>query len=428
MIFLFPVFFLFSFWPFGFAEESKKKPVLLMAKGENLYIPSPSFERIWLSQSGVVSVQDRGESLGIQARKEGEVLLNVGSRVYLIQVLSESNKKHIEDLKKLFSHRMGLEVQFAQGHLRVRGRLYRVKDFIALVRTAREQKISYLFEADVDPSLRPALKIYIMSQIKNPLFPAPVLLWQKPLTALLPEDSSVMDFYQVKLRPFGIRLKKDPSLLPSHPLVKLKILLVESTAQSSLQTHIDYGDKVINRLLDGRLFKELVLGFKALENKGQARILSEAVILSESGKKAHFHSGGSVPVPHFNPESGAQSVRWKPYGIQLDFLAKVDRNNRIHVQTQVEISEVDHSYSAHATPALKASRITSAVTMQSGQSLLLSRLIRRQSGKSHSAPPTIFRLPLAGSLFSFKGKIEDRTRLHIFITAGFSSQNKGVKK
>ncbi len=391
-------------------------------------MPSPSFERIWLSQAGVVSVQDRGGGLGIQARKEGEVLLNVGSRVYLVQVLSETNKRHLEDLSKLFLHRMGLEVQFVQDRIRVRGRLYRIKDFMALVRTAQEQKIPYLFEAEVDPAFRPVLETWIMDQIKNSLFPSPVLLWQKPLTALLPEDSAVTDFYQTRLEPFGVALKKDPSLLPSHPLIKLKVLLVESTAQSHLQTHIDFGDKVINRLLDGRLFKEIVLGFKAMENEGQARILSEAVLLSESGKKSHFHSGGSVPVPHFNPESGAQSVKWKPYGVQLDFLARVDRNNRIHVQTQAEISEVDHSYSAQATPAIKASRITSSVTMQSGQSLLLSRLIRRQSGKSRSAPPTIFRLPLAGKLFSFKGKTEDRTRLHIFITAGFSSLKKGSNK
>jgi len=153
-----------------------------------------------------------------------------------------------------------------------------------------------------------------------------------------------------------------------------------------------------------------------METKGKAHILSEAVLLSESGKKSHFHSGGEVPVPHFNPENGAQSIKWKPYGVHLNFEATADQNDRIHITTQAEISEVNHSYSAHSAPSLKSSRIHSSVTMKNGQSLLLAKLIRRQKGKNNSAPLALFRLPLAGPLLSFKGKIKENTRLNIFIS------------
>ena len=405
------------YWPLAKAKESHQRQTILMEKGESLQINSPPFERVWLSGAGVVSVQDTGQGLKLKAKKEGEVLLNIGHRLYQVQVLSKANKKHLLTLQEFFSHRMGLKARFLKDHIYVQGHLLRVQDFKDLSKIAQAQKIPYRFSAEVRASLRPQIENYILKQVQNPLFPDPILSWQEPLTAFLPDDPAIMDFYQTKLAPFGLVLKKDPAFLPSPPLIKLKILLVESGTNHSFQTHINWGDKVINRLLSGKLFKDILSEFKAMENQGQARILSETTILSESGQKSHFHSGGSVPIPTFNPESLAQSVKWKPYGLQLNFLAKAGRNKKIHIQTKAEISEVDHLYSAHSAPALKVSRITSSVTMQAGQSLLLSKMVRRQSGKSYSAPPPLFRLPVAGRALSFKGKVKGQTRLSIFITA-----------
>ena len=402
------------------AEEPKNKQTLLLEKGENIRLPSPASEKIWLSKGGVVSVQDIGASLNIQARQNGEVLLNLGSRLYLIQVLSEENKKNLLIVNEFLSNRMGLKVRFVKDQIRIYGRLYRVKDFIDFSQVAQALNLNYIFEAKVEPQLHQQLQTYIQKKIttdKNVIFPPLVLSWTKPLTALIPNDKSLADFYQTKLKSFGIAIKNDPSLLPSPPLIELKVLLVQSSVNHSFQTHINWGEKVINRLLDGSLFKQIFSEFKAMENKGKAQILAETVLLSESGKKSSFHSGGEVPIPLFNPESGTQSIKWKPYGIQLNFEAKADRKSKIHINTQVEISEVDHSHSAQSAPSIKSSRIYSSVTMQNGQSLLLSRLIRRQKGKSHSAPLMFSRLPLAGSLLSLKGKIKENTRLNIFITA-----------
>ena len=397
-------------------DEKEQKKIIILEKGESVNIPSPHFEKIWLSRAGIVSVQDRGSSLNIQARQEGEVLLNLGSRLYLIQVLNEEKKKILIVVNEFLSQRMGLKARLVKDQIHITGELHRVKDFKDLSELAQTLNLNYLFEAEVNPFLRQKLQTYIQKKIANTLNSPPlVLLWQKPLTALVPNDKS--DFYQAQLKNFGLTVKKDSSLLPTPPLVKLKILLIESSTNHSFQTHVDWGEKIINRILDGSLFKQLLSDFKAMENKGKAHIFSEAVLLSESGKKSHFHSGGEVPIPHFNSDSGTQSIRWKPYGIRLNFETLADRRNTIHVRTEAEISEVDHSHSAQSAPSLKSSRIHSSITMKSGQSLLLSKLVRRQKGKSHSAPLVLSRLPLVGSLLSFKGKIKEHTRLSILITA-----------
>ena len=406
-------------------NKQKRKKIIILEKGESFHISSPYFEKIWLSKAGVVSVQDKGSSVNIQARQEGEVLLNLGSRLYLIQVLNEEKKKNLTSINEFLSQRMGLQARLIKNQIHIQGELHRVKDFKDLSDLAQTLNINYLFEAKIAPSLRPKLQTYIQKKGADD-FSSFIFLWQKPLTVLVP--NSQLGFYQVLFKKFGITVKKDPSLLPISPLIKLRVLLVESSVNHSFQTHIDWGEKIINRILDGRLFKELLSDFKAMENKGKAHIFSEATLISESGKKSHFHSGGEVPIPHFNSENGTQSIRWKPYGVRLNFETSADRKSTIHIHTEAEISEVDHAHSVQSAPSLKSSRIHSSITIKSGQSLVLSKLVRRQKGRSYSAPLALSHLPLAGPLLSFKGKIKEHTRLSILITAFLLKTRKKTMK
>ena len=405
-------------------KKPRKKQIILMEKGESKVLFSPLSETVWLSRPGIVSIRETGAShINLQAKQEGEVLLNIGTRLYLIQVLSREKKQQLTVINDFLNNRMGLTSGLVEDQIHIQGTLYRVKDFIDLSQISQEQNIPYLFKAKAPADLRPALQEYIYRQISG--LPQPLLLWEKPLTILVPEDKSLKSQYQAQLKHLGVAVRTDPSLLPTPPLVKLKVLLMETNGDHSFQTHIDYGENTITQLLDGSLFKQMFSTFKTMENKGTAQILSQAVLLNESGKKSYFHSGGSAPIPHFNPETGTQGIQWKPYGVQLSFETRADRSNKIHISTQVEISEINHSHSTQSAPALKNNSIHSSVTMRSGQSLLLSKLIRRQKGVSRRAPMEIFRLPLAGSLLSFKGKIKEHTRLHIFITAFLLRFQKG---
>ena len=399
-------------------DEEKNKIILILEKGESKNLPSPPFEKVWLSQAGIISIHDTGgTTLHVQARKEGEVLLNIGSRLYTIQVLSAEKKKALLALNELFSYRMGLKARFVKDQIRIQGQLYRLKDFIDLHETAQKFNINYLFEAEVHPSIRQPLKNHIHKTTKINTD----ILWKKPLTALIPEDTP--DFYQTQLRQIGLLTQKDSSLiLSSLPLIELKILLIESSANLSFQSHIDWGGNALHHILDRSVFKQILSSFQTMENEGKANIFSETTLVNQSGKKSHFHYGGEVPVPHFNPETGAQGVKWKPYGINMEFEAHADRNHKVHIETRVNISEIDHVLSGQSAPATKDNRLQTAITMNSGQSLLLSKLLRRQKGKSYSAPFPLSRVPLVGPLLSFKGKIQEKTRLSIFITVQIISQ------
>lgn len=397
----------------------KKRNIILLQKGENLKLKSPASEQIWLSKAGIVLITAHGYTVNIQAKKKGEVLLNLGSTLYKIQVIDSKNKQNLKNINQFFYYRKGLQAQVVKNKIKIIGNLYRIKDFIDFTKLASNINLDYIFEAKIDPTMCKKIKNYIYNKIlnnNNSVLPFTISC-TTILTAFLNKKTTTSDFYTTQLKKMGIGIQYDSSLLPILPLIELKILLIENNKNYSFQTDLNWGENIINSLLDGDLFKQLLSEFKTMENSGQAQILSETILLSQSGKKSSFHSGGDVPIPHFNPKTGTQHIKWKPYGIQINFKATADRNNKIHIDTQVNISEVDHSYSANNAPSIKKNRISSSITMNNGQSLLLSKLIRKQSGKNYSAPSMFSHLPLIGKLFSFKGKIKENTRLNIFITA-----------
>ena len=406
---------LFFYIPYLVASPSTQKQVLFLEKGESHILTSPELEKVWISKGGVISLQDRGSYLKIQARKEGKVLLSAGSRRYSIYVLSPGKKKNIQLMSDFLSQRQGLEIQIIENILYIRGKLYRLKDFIDLSKQAQTINFTYVFDAEILPELRPDLQKYIYNTAKH--LPPFKLSWQRPLVAFIPKDTEAR--YEEALKHLGLTLKKDASLLPVPQAIKLKILLVESSDSQALQNHLDLGGNLINQILEGQIFEKILSSFKSAESRGEAHILSEASLLGESGKNTYFHSGGEVPIPNFNPESDAQSIKWKPYGIRIKCKATADRNEKIHIQTEVEISEVDHVHSAQGAPALKSNRIHSSITMKNGQTLLLSKLLRKQKGKSYAGPLEITQIPFAGQFLSFKGMIKEHTRLHIFIKGSF---------
>ena len=391
-------------------------PVFLTA-GENLNFPAPPGSTAWLSTGQVISIKERNEQFIIRAKKIGSVLLKINNKAYQIQVISPAHKKKYQIVQEFLNSRKGLKAIFLKEKIHIIGFLYRLKDFKDLSRLSQIHNIDYVFSAQIPKNIRQALTYFLKKKIplENPKLH---ISWEEQdLTVLVSDQSSYGDFYQKNLKSGGVTVKKDPSLLVPGQAIELKLLLVETSHDHSLKVHLDWGTGFMNRLIKPELFKEVVNSLQVMEQKGQAHILSQAVLLTESGKNLSFHAGGEVPIPDFHPETGQGNIKWKPYGIQLNFKPKLDWKKNIHIQTKAEISEVDHSYSVNDSPALKNSSINTSLTLKNGQTLALSTLVRKQGGKSFSAPWPLMRLPIAGSFISQKGKIAGWTRLSIFVTA-----------
>ncbi len=397
---------------------------LVLSVGESVRVKTKPFESTYLSQSGLISLRDEGFALVLQARKQGQALLRVGKKVYKIQVVPFHIKDHFQKIKNFLKTKKGLKASLDSSVIFVTGRLHRIRDYKDLAEFSKIHKLVYQFEAYVQPHQQAPLTSYIKNQMQ-PLLPPSMyhILWNPSLQALLPSSHLLNETVETLLANHGLKVVKDRTFLPRPPLVELKLVLVETSLNTSLKINVplnpgsEEGEgHFITRILDKSFFQKWLKEFKSLESRGQGHILARATLLSESGKNSRFLSGGEVPIPHFHSETGKASIQWKPYGIRLNFKARADRKNSIHLKLQAEISEVSHAFSASQAPSLKTNRLNSDLTLKAGQTLALMGIVRLARGKDLSAPWPLSKLPVLGSALSFKGKLKDQTRLSVFVT------------
>jgi pilus assembly protein CpaC len=93
--------------------------------------------------------------------------------------------------------------------------------------------------------------------------------------------------------------------------------------------------------------RDLNLGvaIEALEAKNLLEILAEPNLLTISGQKASFLSGGQFPVPIVQGSStiGTVTIQYKDYGIKLNFLPVVTPRGTIRLQVEPEVSSLDYT-------------------------------------------------------------------------------------
>lgn len=150
------------------------------------------------------------------------------------------------------------------------------------------------------------------------------------------------------------------------------------------------------------LTEDLRAGLHALESSGHARSLARPALVSRSGKPASFRAGGMLPVPVASGP-GQVSIDWKPYGIGLEILPRVDESGNFDLEISVESSDLDPANAVAAAqgsvPALRARTMRTTVNLRAGQSLVIAELQDRRESKSVDGVAGLSRLPILGELF-----------------------------
>jgi len=420
-----------------FHDLPKKSQTLVLQIGESVKISSPISEKAWLSAGNIVSLSDERNSVRIRARRQGYVVLSIGKKIYHLYVLPAKVQKDFRVIQQFLNHREGLHCELSQKDsaskytLSITGQLLRWKDFKDLSRIAQTHGISYRFSAKIPIELRQAVTQDLQQEWidswenKEDHILYSMFTWeQTPLSLRLPATHPYLKRYQEFFKRYGISIRKDSTLTYIQPIIKLKLFLAEGSLHGTINNPFTWpaSENLVTQLLTSSYKKWLSL-FQRMETQGTAHILAQTVLLSEKGQSVRFHAGGEVPIPHHDPKTGIQTIKWKPYGIQLTFQTKIYHAHRIHISTQMNISEIDHSLSAHLAPSLKKNSLNSSISLKEGQTLNLSTLIRRKGGESHLAHRLISALPLIGSWLSSNGRLKEYTKLNIFITAQQLQQN-----
>ena len=163
---------------------------------------------------------------------------------------------------------------------------------------------------------------------------------------------------------------------------------------------------------------------RALEEKGDLKLLAEPKLLCLSGEKASFLVGGEVPIPVAQTTAGGVgttvTIQWKEYGVKLNFLPTVVDTNLINLKINPEVSSLDYTNAVllggYAIPAMHTRKAETVLELNSGQSIVLGGLISEEMIKNISRVPILGSIPILGTFFSRRETTKSQNELMIIVS------------
>jgi pilus assembly protein CpaC len=180
---------------------------------------------------------------------------------------------------------------------------------------------------------------------------------------------------------------------------------------------------IIGRVTNGN--KTVLAGaLQALEQDGLFKLLAEPNLVAISGEQAEFLAGGEIPLPV--PQGGSATgsanitIEYKPYGVAVRFKPFVLSENRIRMEVQPEVSELDPgngvNFGGFTVPALTTRRANTTVELAPGESFMIAGLLKDRSQASLEQLPGVKELPVLGALFRSTEFQRNETELVIAVT------------
>ncbi len=160
----------------------------------------------------------------------------------------------------------------------------------------------------------------------------------------------------------------------------------------------------------------------ALQQNNVAKILADPTIVAISGRPAHFNVGGEIPI--IVPSGlGQNTIEYKPFGTQIDFLPIVLGNGNIRLEVRPRISEIDDTrgvvLNSFSVPGLRVRTVDTAVELKAGQTLALAGLVQTRVEAQERALPFFGNLPYVGSAFRSVREEVNEIELLILVTPEF---------
>jgi general secretion pathway protein D len=161
----------------------------------------------------------------------------------------------------------------------------------------------------------------------------------------------------------------------------------------------------------------------ALNAHTNTKVLSNPSIVMLDNQPATLQVGDQVPITTGTAtllnanNSIVSTVDYKNTGIILRVVPRINSNGNVLLDIEQEISSVANatSSSSSLTPTLSERKVKSALSVASGQTVLLAGLISETQSLNRSGIPLLEDIPKIGDVFAQNSKSLQRTELIIFI-------------
>ncbi|KPC50304.1 type II secretion system secretin GspD [Amantichitinum ursilacus] len=190
---------------------------------------------------------------------------------------------------------------------------------------------------------------------------------------------------------------------------------------SSLPTGFNVG--VVNGSLTGDGKSPTVgLLLSALQNQGDANVLSTPNLVTLDNEEAKIMVGQNIPIlTGQTASSGSNTNPFNTYtrqdvGITLAVRPQVSEGGAITMQVYQEVSGVDSTVNTSGGGlATKKRTIESRVLVDNGQTIVLGGLLEDSSQNGENKVPLLGDLPWIGGLFRYQARNWSKTNLMVFL-------------
>ncbi len=157
---------------------------------------------------------------------------------------------------------------------------------------------------------------------------------------------------------------------------------------------------------------------QALEERGVVRTLAKPNLVAISGEKASFLAGGEFPFPV--PTRDGIVIEFRPYGVKLNFVPKVQDNGWVRLEVAPEVSQLDPNNALTIgginVPALTVRRASTTLELRPGDTFAMAGLFQHDYMNNTSQTPWLGDVPVLGALFRSARFKRSESELLILVT------------
>ena len=159
----------------------------------------------------------------------------------------------------------------------------------------------------------------------------------------------------------------------------------------------------------------LNLRLSALEELGHARIISAPKVMTLDNRRATISQGTSIPISVVGV-AGVQT-QFVQADLELEVQPHVTPDGNVQMRIRATKNEPDfQNTGARGDPTILRREAETELLIKDGDTTVIGGIYTRNTGRSLSAVPFFYKIPILGALFRSTSESERRNELLIFIT------------
>ncbi|MEO8743540.1 MAG: type IV pilus secretin PilQ, partial [Lysobacteraceae bacterium] len=166
----------------------------------------------------------------------------------------------------------------------------------------------------------------------------------------------------------------------------------------------------------------LDLELTAMQTEGRGEIISNPRVITSNQKEAVIQQGDEVGYVTQTPSSAGgvptPNVQFKDVLLELKVTPTITNDNRVYMSLGVKKDEISGfvNTSIGSVPQIAKRNITTAVLVDSGQTVVIGGVYEFKSQEDVNKVPFLGDLPFLGNLFRSKNKSTSKAEMLIFVT------------